>query len=799
MSLELDSLDLNFQESKIYLLLLALGPLSLGEIIKNAEFTLDDSIKALEGLKNKGYAHEIPGLANRFDAIIPWNDLKASTNTTLSQMESLAEQLDDHITQKLTIILGKLREESDKISNGLKETQSGINQIEIKAEGDIEAKIAKFTLEVEEETNQTKTNISNIFESKISDHQALVSNTKESYLQKINEISTSTQANNKKLLENYQSGLGTLQETEKERNMILTTKVDDLVMQSKDSLTEGIQNIHGTMEKTGQKLYESIDERNEKIRNHITNVTGKVAGIATEVGNESQLKVVDSIESVNAKIQEQLATNKQETTAGFITTNEEIKTKSVTSAQNLQQIINETLVKTQSELTGMLQQVQESLSQTISNTRNQMESTINEFSDSVKLQTDRDVQKIVSNTESTLGGLAEEAQITLDRSKEEVTSILNGMKDSTNQKTNEIQETALIELDNVINTLKTDIKTQLEDFKTILEPQQRFLNDMLTSFQTEFSSSQTQAINTFTSVIEEFKASVVAKNQELGEMISKEKSNITESINKFIEEINNQLKDYDVKFSEVLTESAVKSSEKVIAKTREFQEKIVAAINEMSKTANSQLKTINEMISSSINTEMAMLDNELKDFASKFKEFTLANEEVFKNHLFSLEKLASLVTETKHPEVETAPIISKEATIAYIRDMLSRMKGGITILMPDINDIPVDLILSSKNHQRINIVSIIDPNSQKDFLKKLFQKPNVRVRSVDQTKFEGVEGYLAADRDGEEVLIGVTEDKGGIVAIASESDAFINLMGKIVLGDYFLARSQEINRSDVGM
>ncbi|MFW9852448.1 MAG: hypothetical protein ACFFDS_05875, partial [Candidatus Thorarchaeota archaeon] len=242
-----------------------------------------------------------------------------------------------------------------------------------------------------------------------------------------------------------------------------------------------------------------------------------------------------------------------------------------------------------------------------------------------------------------------------------------------------------------------------------------------------------------------------------------------------------------------------KSSEKIIAKTREFQEKIVAVVNEMSKTANAQLTATNELIFSSIKAEIGTLETELKDYASKFKEHILANEEAFKNHLFSLEKLASLVTETKHPEVQTAPIISKEATLTYIRSMFSRMKGGITILMPDINDIPIDLILSSKNHQRINIVSIINLNSHKDFLKKIFHKPNVRVRGVDQAKFIGVEGYLAADRDGEEVLIGVTEDQGGIVAIASESDAFINLMGKIVLGDYFLARSQEINRSDVGM
>ncbi len=164
MSLGLESLDLNLQESKIYVILLALGPLSLGEIIENAEFTLNDSIKSLEGLKKKGYIHEISGVATRYSALIPWNDLKISTEKTLSQMEALASQLDDYIAQKLGVILGTMREESQKITNGLKEAQSGVNQIEMKAEGDIEARVARFALEVEQETDQTKGEILKTFE-----------------------------------------------------------------------------------------------------------------------------------------------------------------------------------------------------------------------------------------------------------------------------------------------------------------------------------------------------------------------------------------------------------------------------------------------------------------------------------------------------------------------------------------------------------------------------------------------------------------------------------------------------------
>jgi hypothetical protein len=170
-----------------------------------------------------------------------------------------------------------------------------------------------------------------------------------------------------------------------------------------------------------------------------------------------------------------------------------------------------------------------------------------------------------------------------------------------------------------------------------------------------------------------------------------------------------------------------------------------------------------------------------------------------KNYLFSLENLASLVTETKHPIVQTAPIISKEATLQYIEGMFTRIKSGMELLIPSIEDIPVDLILATKNHQRIKLVSVIDPEKNKDLLKQLLQKPNVHVRKVDIPKMESIEGYLAASRDGEEVIIGVREDNGETIAIASQADSFIELMAKVVIGDYFLARSQEITRSQLGL
>ncbi len=800
-SLGLESLDLNFQESKVYITLLALGPLSLGEIIKYTEFTSVDTVESIQGLQNKEYIHQIPGVTERYNAILPFNDLKASTNTTISQMEQLATQLDDHIAKKLEIILTKVREESQKITDGIETARTAINQVEMKAEGDIEARIARYTLEVEQGTDQTKDDINKTFEIKQSDHQVLISSLKAASDQKANEMDSKYREINQQFLENYQEGIDQLQTSESQRNQALTTTTETLTSLLQDSLTQGIQNVHQSMDTTGQALFQSIGERNEKLSTHITEATAEIANIVATISEDNQGKVISSLNSCNERFHQQLDASKTDVVEGFSATRDEIKSKTIESTQNLQQQLNETLVTTQNQLIEMLQQTQDRLSAKVAEARNKVNTSLGEFQEAVKVQTDSNVQKIIINTESTFGGFTQDTQTTYEQTREQIATAFNGMISDAKEKTEKTKGAALLELSEIVGALRTEITSQLEQFKQTLSPQAQYLNDELAKFQTEITKSRTQAVEIFINMMEDFKSSVNTKHQEIEILATQETNTLLENINQFVGELNEQIKNYDTRFNTTLTETAVKGSEKLIVQTRELQEKMAAIVNEMSKKATDQLSSTSQMIAASLQAEITTLETELADYSTKFKEVTQQNEEVFKNYLFSLEKLSSLVTDTKYPEVQTAPIISREAVLDYLHHMFSRMKSGITLLVPQADDIPIEMILETKTHQRINLVSVLDPAKDKDtnLLKKLLSKPNVRVRRVDTTKFTDVEKYIAADRDGEEVIIGITEDMGETVAIASYADSFVTLMGKIVLGDYFLARSIEITRSEVGM
>jgi hypothetical protein len=414
-------------------------------------------------------------------------------------------------------------------------------------------------------------------------------------------------------------------------------------------------------------------------------------------------------------------------------------------------------------------------------------------------RTENDFQQVIANTDKTLSGIVQDAGTTVEQLSSDVEKQYSKFDSDAESQIKALQQSNLDELNKSLSNLKDEIQKQVSEFTTSMKPQETFFKEELGRFSSEFESSQTQSLSSFNNKLDSFKAEIETKNQELSQKITAEMGSLKQSIQEATIELEGIFKAYDEKYEQTLVESTTKASEGLITKTREIQDKTNQVIGEMTKTVVSQLGEVHKVLSEGIHKEISTIETELKDYSEKFKDVTKQNDEMIKNYLFTLEKLKSLVVDTQHPEVQTAPIISKEATLTYLGGMFNRLKSTITMLIPSIEDIPVDLILATKTHQRVNIVTIIDPEVHIDLLKKLLQKPNVRVRRIESHKVEGIEGYLAADRDAEEVIIGVREDKGETIAIASQADSFIQLMGKIILGDYFLARSQEITRSEVGL
>ncbi|MHA2112625.1 MAG: helix-turn-helix domain-containing protein, partial [Candidatus Hodarchaeales archaeon] len=748
MSLGLESLNLDFQESKLYIILLANGPQSMGELIKNSGVVSADIEKSLEGLKKKGYIHEIQGIANRYHAILPFRELKQEGEKTISQMKALASQLDEHITKKIETILSTMQEESERMSDTITKAKTDIGQLETNAENNVEELTAKNVLEVEQENGKAQEALKETIKLKQEEHQTLLTDVGSSFNQKTDTFNEKFLAINQDLEGVYDQGLEELKNTETNRNQQTDNDVQTLITKSEENLVQGVHLIRESTQNTGNTLLNSINKQNEMFENQISDAVTELKTSIENTSVGSKASITTSIDTYHTELSKELESTKNETRTTLEASKDTISTQSFGSSEKIQQTIDEILTGAQKQITEMFKQTQATLTQKLGEANTQVGSSLNQFSEAMRTQVDVDFQNVLKNSEAVLTNLADEASKTHQSVSTELNNQFEEFKNEGTNKIDSVKGLTTKNLNQSIESLRQEIQSHMKDFETALTPQENGLKEEFMRFSSEFKSSQNQSLNNFTQQLETFKTEVLTRNKELGDRVKQDIDTLKEGVQNSITEMTDMVQKYDEKYGDILIESSTKASEGLITKTRSLQEKVVSILSEMNKTADRQLSATNQLISDSMQAEMTTLENEMKDYALKFDEVSKKNDEALKK------KLASLVTETPAPDIQTAPILSKEATLHYIEGMFTRLKGGMTLLIPSIEDIPIDSILATKSHQRINLVSVLDPEINKDLLKKLLQKPNVRVRKVDIAKAGSIEGYLAADRDGEEVIIG---------------------------------------------
>ncbi|MFW9778683.1 MAG: hypothetical protein ACFFE8_07485 [Candidatus Heimdallarchaeota archaeon] len=800
------TMNLNFQESKIYALLLALGQISFGEIVQLTEFTPEDTSRSLESLKNMGHVLEVSGITNRYQALIPFKDLETSAKGIITEAEDTTGELDAYIGEKTGVIRNQMNDESQKISKGIIAAQAAVKQAEMKGEGDTEARIARYTLEVEQATDQTKNEIAAIFQSKQSEHSDVLERVKTQFSQSAKQIGDNLHDVNSSLRSKYNEGFTALKEQETLRSSELTAKLQELATSSQAALSKGIENVQSSIAKAGDTLAKSVDDQKNALSSYLVQVSEGVKAKAVQLNEVSGSQVSSSLNTNTENIRQRLESSKTSAVEVLTGAGNSVKDGTTESLQSLKQTLSETLTATQTQLNAMISQAQETLSQlitqvdgTVTQTQNQIQSNLDQYSEKISSEVDTNVQRALTDTTSLHDRSIQEALSSNELARDEVTAAFNAFLESADSTLTEFRAKTQQDISATVATLRGEINSQVGSFSTSMAPQIQILNEEFSKLKSSLSVSQTESLESYLSTLQGMTESVEQRHQETQNHITQAIAALQETIEQTMNQIHQQFVAYDQQYSEALNSSAIKNSEHIIAQTEELKTRTIGVVNELSQATLQTLTGIESLISTGIDAEIAAFEKGFTGFTEKFQEVSRKTDQMFQSYIGSLRQLSTAATTIKRPEVQTAPIFSKAATLDYINQMFNRMKGGLTLLIPDPQEIPIESIMATKNHQRVQVVSIIDPVTHSDILKKLFQKPNVRVRSVDPSRFPGVDRNVAADRDGEEVIIGVVEDSGETVSVASESRAFIQLMGKIVIGGTFLAQSTEINRAQVGM
>ncbi|MHA1947504.1 MAG: helix-turn-helix domain-containing protein [Candidatus Hodarchaeales archaeon] len=641
MSLGLESLNLDFQESKLYIILLANGPQSMGELIKNSGVVSADIEKSLEGLKKKGYIHEIQGIANRYHAILPFRELKQEGEKTISQMKALASQLDEHITKKIETILSTMQEESERMSDTITKAKTDIGQLETNAENNVEELTAKNVLEVEQENGKAQEALKETIKLKQEEHQTLLTDVGSSFNQKTDTFNEKFLAINQDLEGVYDQGLEELKNTETNRNQQTDNDVQTLITKSEENLVQGVHLIRESTQNTGNTLLNSINKQNEMFENQISDAVTELKTSIENTSVGSKASITTSIDTYHTELSKELESTKNETRTTLEASKDTISTQSFGSSEKIQQTIDEILTGAQKQITEMFKQTQATLTQKLGEANTQVGSSLNQFSEAMRTQVDVDFQNVLKNSEAVLTNLADEASKTHQSVSTELNNQFEEFKNEGTNKIDSVKGLTTKNLNQSIESLRQEIQSHMKDFETALTPQENGLKEEFMRFSSEFKSSQNQSLNNFTQQLETFKTEVLTRNKELGDRVKQDIDTLKEGVQNSITEMTDMVQKYDEKYGDILIESSTKASEGLITKTRSLQEKVVSILSEMNKTADRQLSATNQLISDSMQAEMTTLENEMKDYALKFDEVSKKNDEAlkkFKQHLFYQKK-----------------------------------------------------------------------------------------------------------------------------------------------------------------
>jgi hypothetical protein len=230
----------------------------------------------------------------------------------------------------------------------------------------------------------------------------------------------------------------------------------------------------------------------------------------------------------------------------------------------------------------------------------------------------------------------------------------------------------------------------------------------------------------------------------------------------------------------------------------QIETETTALVDRMTTDTVAQIKKTQETVITGIEGQLNAITHGIQGYGDTFNNKVKEIRIMIENLSESLTEIDQKAEKIPPYQLDTQPLFGLETVRNFIESMFDRLAAGITLLTPSFKWLPLEKIEKSKMSQRITIVVPVEETKKTDMVKTLLKKNNVRIKSVS---IEGMKmDYLAADRDGEEFCLGVT---GGsdekVIGLATTNDSYITLFGKIVIGDYFLARSKDLQRADYGL
>jgi hypothetical protein len=582
--------------------------------------------------------------------------------------------------------------------------------------------------------------------------------------------------------------------------------VDTTMRSMKNNASTSIRKHHESLkqytDEVTQETHSIMDLRKEKLK---SNLQQMLADIQTTVSQE--------IESMSKALDE-LSVKIDTSYHGMITamdyraeqSNQELETK----LSDLNEEATVTITQASSEAKNYLNELRTDIETAIQTSKAATSNTSSEFKQSATAASESFAETKTNLIESTTNKLQQTNESLLvkvstlseegrTRMKEETVTLTNELHESldgcSKMITSQI-ESSKSSVGDVFSTASQDAKSSLvtssDSLTTKIDEINENTQNTLSSIAAKITDHKTESASKIQERVRSLTSGVAAITTKGSLEVDGSITDMTSKIEMTHEELRTSLSvagdDIKSKSGNLLTKHLNLSS----AELDEISSKLKHDISESYQKLDNQLDSLKGTLSG---TMEKLEESPMVGFTEATLEETFASpsgDEVDTRDIAErLSKVWETVKAADFPGAKkTWNIVTRDAVNAHIKDMLTRAKSKVTLIVPEPSDIPISILTELKSSVGVELV-VTESGALVQSVKSLIGRGNIRVRSRSE------KDVFACVRDSEEVLMAPAASVDtDVIGVVSEDNGFVRFVMSIV-GPIFQAKTKLLKPEDL--
>jgi sugar-specific transcriptional regulator TrmB len=774
----LERIGLSEDEQKVYVTLLALGPLTAGEISKYTGIKPISKIKSTIGaLMERNYAYNIDGLVDKAIGLYPFKEIAEAAGNDSKKIDKLVAELKNYVAEMIAHFDQVMKDTEAHVRSEKKRSSDKVSQNSEENRQAIDTKLGESTATITETVDSTKKSITSAANSFL-----------KKQTESVNTYETSTNEN----LDTFATELKEKTET------TLTDMKDGIKTKNDEFLADGssaLNSTHSTISSKADSLAGTLkDDSKEKLdgtRDHV--LTGLDNFVAESEGN---------VNSLNETLTS--ATNSQ--SASIKSTTEEAKKNRIDMNLQFKTGLADSFEKVKGDFAADLEEFKGKFSNKLSKIAKKFKSQIDDLTETTATDIGLLCEEATASVSDLVTKHNEEiaANVDLDnKAVEDGTTSMLSKVDEQNSKAIGIIDSSTQSLNSSITLLKAnysgDINVKVDETITSMHTT---IDGAVQETKDEYNSAKTSIIGKLENLTtgnsddsaaiagqqtEEIKTSTDAQVTGAKEQLGVTKSALVSSVKKAKQKIASDSTGSVDTMGTTATTTLTETTSQAKTGIRNNEETTIGAIEE-----------ITGVVETSVRKEIEAVKGGFDDYYKRFAKDALKISQLLMDFKSQHETLLNAVVIYPRPKIETAILYSKDAVFHRLDDMLTeRIKSNVTMVIPDPTDIPTKSIGKVKAQAKMTIVSKIDEVANKniiDDIKAVDDLGRTKIRKIGMSDMVGFSEYIAFDRDGgEEMLIAFKDEtEKDWVGILSTSDGFKNVVIGETLGRQAMSISREL-------